>query len=364
MTAIEVDKVARPEPQRDRWGRYVIPNDKGKPTSFTRATTISSSIEDRYNLERWKQRMTAYGLAQRSDLLALAATHNPSDDKRTFDEVIDKAMEAAQSGAAAAIGTALHRATEMVDGGTPLERIPEQFQEHCGRYTQALASAGVEIDPAGIERILVDDRYQIAGTGDRVPVTLPDGRRLVADLKTGAELRFSWLAISIQLAIYANHTATYDPAADRRGPRVDVDTSQALVIHLPANGDTCTLWLVDIAAGYDALLTALDVREHRKKPERLATRYQPTEAGTGGATAIGDWLRDRIRAIANTAGDQGIADLRNRWPASVPQPLPETPDDGQVDALAAVLSRVEKQHQIPFGPERPGTETPTKEQNT
>lgn len=364
MTAIEVDKVARPEPKRDRWGRYVVPDAKGNPKSFTRATTISSSIEDRYNLERWKQRMTAYGLAQRSDLLALAATHNPGDDKRTFDEIIDKAMEAAQSGAAAAIGTALHRATEMLDAGTPLDQIPEQFHAHCARYQQTLAAAGVELHPEGIERILIDDRYQIAGTADRVPVTLPDGRNLVADLKTGGELRFSWLAIAIQLSIYANHTATYDPATDRRGPRIDVDTNQALVIHLPAKADTCTLYLVDIAAGWDALLTAIDVREHRKKPERYATTYQPATVGTGGATAVGDWLRDRIRAIAEHGGDTAITDLRNRWPKSVPQPLPDIPDDAQVDDLATALSRVERAHQIPFPPDRPGTGTPTKEQNT
>lgn len=354
--SLTVDQIdARPEPKRDRWSRYIIPDLKGDPKPYTRATTVSSSIEDRYNLERWKQRMTAFGLARRNDLLALAATHHPQTDKKTFDEIVDKAMGAAESDAAASLGTALHRATEMVDAGTSIEDMPEQFHERLTTYRQALETAGIEIDPDGIERIIVHDDYQIAGTSDRLPVILPDGRRLTADLKTGSELRYSWLAIGIQLAIYANHSATYDPATDRRGPRIDVDLEQALIIHLPAKGGPCQLHLVDITQGYAALLTALEVREFRKTATGFAHPYKPRNGGTGGATAVGDWLRDRVKAIAETGGAAAVTDLRNRWPDQVPQPLPEIPTSQQADALAQALSLVERAHGVPFPADRPGT---------
>lgn len=355
--SLTVDQIdTRPEPKRDRFGRYLLPDENGNPKAYTRATTVAGTIEDQYNLTRWKQRMTAYGLARRNDLLALATTHHPKTDRGTFDEIVDKAMHAAESDAAASLGTALHRATETIDGtGTPIAEMPERFQQRLTVYRAALNEAGIEIDPAGIERILIFDNFGTAGTADRVPLILPDGRRLVGDLKTGTLGKWSWLSISIQLAIYANHTATYDPATEKRGPRIDVDTTEAIVIHLPAAEGPCELYTVDIAQGYDYMLTAFDVREHRKTSQNGARLYQPFNGGTGGATAVGDWLRDRVKAIAETGGAAAITDLRNRWPATVPQPLPEIPTSEQADALAAALSLVERAHGVPFPADRPGT---------
>lgn len=354
---VTVDRInARPEPKRDRWGRYIIPNPKGDPIAHTRATTIAATIEDQYNLTRWKQRMTAYGIARRNDLHALAATHHPKTDRATFDNIVDKAMAAAESDAAASLGTALHRATETIDAGTPIADMPEQFHERLTAYRQALETAGIEIDPTGIERILVFDNFTTAGTADRVPLILPDGRRVIGDLKTGTLGKWSWLSISIQMAIYANHTATYDAGTNKRGPRIDVDLTEAVIIHLPAQGGPCELYTVDIAQGYDYMLTAFDVREHRKVSQNGARLYQPFNGGTGGETAVGDWLRDRVKAVA-AVGPDAVRDLRNRWPDTVPQPLPEIPSAVQTDALAAALSLVERAHGVPFPADRPGTTT-------
>lgn len=357
MPDINVDNIAQPEPKRDRWGRYIIPDPKNNPTPYTRATTIAGTIEDRHHLEQWQQRMVAYGLAQRPDLLALATTHNPTDDKTTYNDITQKAMETAKAGAAAAHGTALHRATQMLDSGTPLEQIPTQFHERLTTYRNKLNDTGIQIHPAGIEQIIALDGWKIAGTADRLPVTLPDNRRVVADLKTGKLADYSWLSISIQLAIYANHDTTYNPATDTRGPRIDVDRDEALIIHLPANEGPCQLHLIDIRQGWDYLITAMDVREHRRNATKTARPYQPTSTGQ----TLGDWIRTRIQTLAGNPA--AVTDLRNRWPNTVPQPFPTNPTTTQIDDIAEVLSRVERTHQIGFPPARPGTQ-PTKEKPT
>jgi PD-(D/E)XK nuclease superfamily len=350
MTGLDVGLVAKPEPKRDRFGRYVIPNAAGKPTSYTRATTVAEAMDDRYNLERWKQRQVAYGIGQRKDLYALAASHDPENDRGTYDQLVDKAMEAAKSSAAASEGTALHRFTENLDAGRiQLDDIPDEWRDRCRLYQETMAGLGIEW--TAIEQILVDDRYEVAGTTDRIAATR-DGRALILDLKTGKNLAWSWQAIAIQLAIYANHTATYDPLTDQRGPRIDVDTTTALVVHLPAIGPeagTCSVYEVDITAGYGAYLTALEVRTWRKtKTDRLARVHRPGPP----ELSLRDWLAARIQALAGHA--QAVGDLRARWPATVPQPLPADPTPEQVAALELVLDVLEAKHQIPLGPSRPG----------
>jgi len=113
---------AAPTIERDRYGRpKVIPPDQGadaKKVSYTRCTTFVSVLEDRYNLEKWLQRMVATGLAQRPDLVLAAAA--AQDNKSKLNGLCDDAIEAAKGKAAATTGTALHTLTEMLDRGQPL----------------------------------------------------------------------------------------------------------------------------------------------------------------------------------------------------------------------------------------------------
>lgn len=356
MTAIDVDTIAaapKPEPARDRWGRYLLPDAKGKPVPHTRATTIAKTLADTYNLEQWGKRMVAHGLAKRQDLIGMAAAHDPDTDRKIFEEIVEAAMEAAESASGRREGTTLHRFTELVDLGVKaVEDIPEPYRARVQEYRAKLTEAGVQVHPEWVEQIFIDDNYTIAGTADRI-VTLADGRRVIADLKTGKDVSFGALEFSIQLAIYANHAATYDQAKQRRGKRVEVDRDAGLIIHLPSRGEGCELHLVDLTQGYAALQTAMEVREWRKA--KTLTPYRPLNGGTGGAGAVRDWLRDRIRAVA--ANDAALADLAARWPSTVPQPLPAELSRVQVVDLETTLDRVESIHQIPFGQLRPGLQT-------
>lgn len=355
-TLIDATPTPRPEPKRDRWGRYLI---AGKP--YTRATTVADTLDNRHNLELWQQRMVAKGLAARDDLHALASTLDIDRDKTELNKLCSKAIDAAKTVDKAGLGTALHRMTEAVDAGADLTTVPTVWRPHIEVYRQTLEQAGVEIDRAGIEQILVygnpDAQTRIAGTADRLPVTW-HGRRYVADLKTGANLAWSWQSIAIQMAIYANHNHTYNPATDQLGPRVDVDTDRAIVIHLPAVlegqiAPRCDLYMIDIAAGHQALLTALEVREWRGT-KGLATPFTALHA-EGTPQDIGAWFRARGNNIAQQPA--ALEQLRRLWPATVPQPLPDLLTDAQADALDLVMSTVEDNHRLPFTGQRPGTIT-------
>lgn len=359
MTAIDVASIAtepKPEPPRDRWGRYLIPDPKGKPVPHTRATTVAKTMADTYALEQWQMRQVAAGLARRQDLIGLAAAHDPDTDRKVFEEIVEGALEASGSAEGRRAGTTLHRFTELVDlGQRQVDEIPEPYRARVADYRTALTDAGVQVHPEWVEQIFVADAYTIAGTADRI-VTLADGRRVIADLKTGKSVDFGQLEFAIQLAIYANHDATFSQATGRRGRRIDVDRETGLIIHLPAQGTGCALYTIDLAKGYDALITAMEVREWRKvKP---LTPYRVMNPGTGGAGALRAWLVQRIEAVAGHP--LALTELAQRWPATVPQPLPAELAKHQIEDLATCLDRVEAAHQIPFGSTRPGLEPPTK----
>ncbi|MEM7342461.1 MAG: hypothetical protein AAF467_27735 [Actinomycetota bacterium] len=351
--SVPVDSIAPVEPKFDRWGRYLLPDPDGKQRAYTRATTVAKTLDDTYNLERWKMRQVAYGIGKRADLYAAAASHHPDTDRGKFDKLCESALEVAGSSAGATMGDALHKMTERLDrGDIQLADVPEQMRDLCAAYQRRLTKAGITIDPTGVERLILHDDWQIAGTADRLPLILRDGTRVLGDLKTGKDLSFSWLSIAQQLAIYATHTATYDGTT--RGPRVKVDTDRALVIHLPSRGPevgTCRLHWIDIAEGYDAVLTSMETRERRKSAKALATPFDPNDVPAKfDPVEQRLWLKGRVAAVASAGA---LDELRNTWPTGVPQPLPDEPTESQVGAVAAVLDRVEARHQIPFGEPQP-----------
>jgi hypothetical protein len=94
-------------------------------------------------------------------------------------------------------------------------------------------------------------------------------------------LDFSWCAIAVQLAIYAHADTIYDPATKTHEAMPPVDQDKALVIHLPAGKATCTLYEVDIAAGWEAAQHALWTRNWRKLQGRTVLAVPATQIGGG-----------------------------------------------------------------------------------
>lgn len=351
---------ARPEPQRDRYGRYLI---DGKPR--TRVTTFAGAIADKASLIPWAQARAVRGVVERPDLLAAAAA--AMDDERALRKVCEEAKEVGGATAAATLGTALHRMTELADLGLP---TPELHADRVGEYRACLAAHRVEILPDWVETVLLVDRFDLAGTCDRI--VMWDGRPTILDLKTGKSLDFGLGEYSIQLALYAHGDHAWDVAKGERLELPEIRRDVALIAHLPAQGTGCELVAVDIEAGWAAAELAEGVRAWRKRRDlgrkivAGAGEQPPTPDGTSGAVveavetpaparadaelaARTEWLLGRIRALPH-AGREALAVL---WPDGVPKGANVSRTAAQLDLLAQAVDAAEDAVEAPFAPPDP-----------
>lgn len=256
--------------ERDHYGRpKVVPPNGGKPTPYTRCTTFVDCLDDKYNLQRWQQRMVALGVADRPDLVlaVLASRGKPKQEqKQELDGITTKAMDAAQAGAAVTTGSAVHSLTELIDRGEELPTIPEAYQADLDAYRRETR----DLHPVLLEQFTVLDDYKVGGTPDRV--VSYQGRGYIADVKTGS-IDFGAMKIAMQLAVYARSTP-YDPATQTRGTYpIEVDQDWGIVIHLPAGEGRCELRWVDLQVGWSAVEIASKVRYWRS----YKGWYQPFE---------------------------------------------------------------------------------------
>ena len=264
-----------PDPiRRDQWGRYkVLPPEGKKPVGYARATTVAKALDDTSNLAAWGKRMTALGLAVRPDLLAMIQTTDTTD-KKALDRLCDSASEAGGATARRDLGTALHKMFEQ-SCVTPGYQPPPTYAADIQAIHTTLREAGLQVVDECSELMVVLDRYEIAGMADLVVERVSDGELFIADLKTGSSVAYGALGWAIQLAIYANADNIYlqgpeaDGSADARAPMVDVNKDQALIIHCQPESGACDLHTLDIGKGFEALETAISVREWRKQKKLL-----------------------------------------------------------------------------------------------
>lgn len=246
------------EMSRDRFGRpLIILPGGGKPVAYTRATTFVDALEDKYNLQKWQQRMVILGLVDRPDLLLSAAAHR--EDKTRLNKVADDAIEAAKAHAAATVGTAIHALTQRIDAGLDIGPVPGEYQRDLDAYAAAMA----ELKVLHSETFTVLDDLKVGGTPDRVVEY--DGERYIADIKTGS-IEYGSGKIAMQLAVYA-HSQFYDIPTGRRTPLPGVSAQRGIIIHLPAGTGTCALHWVNIDAGWVAVQLAAQVRAWRARKD-------------------------------------------------------------------------------------------------
>ena len=244
---------------RDRWGRPLItPVDGGKPEPYTRVSTLAKTLDDKTALTKWMCRQTAIGLSQRPDLVSLVGAS--LENKKTIGDAVEQAMVAAKSGEAANIGTTLHSLTEQVDAGGDIEWMPTDLRADLEAYKRAMD--GIQI--LSSETFIVQDQIKCAGTFDRL-VRLPDGRIMVADVKTGQNEPQYPHATATQIAIYSRGHL-YTPESGRVGSLADlgVSTTTGLMIHMPAKTGTCTLYEMDLVTGWTLATVAYEVRLMQK----------------------------------------------------------------------------------------------------
>jgi RecB family exonuclease len=298
---------------RDRWGRPLItPPGGGKAVPYTRVTTLAKTLEEQSALAAWKQRMTLVGVTLQPHLALAAAAAR--DDKKKLNDLAEQALAAAQAGAKAEIGTALHKLTEKLDKGEDIGPIPAEYQADLDAYRAATDG----IQWLALEQFLVIDDLQVAGTADGIGI-LPDGRTVIADKKTGS-IDYANLSIAVQLACYA-HGQAYDITTGQRTP-IDVDQSTGVVIHMPAGTGQAVLYDVDLTVGWEAALTSDYVRKMRTGSKKWMTPHaaspvacpwcaEPLESAAQVVdgrcpVCLPDLIAEQIAAVATPADLAGL----------------------------------------------------------
>lgn len=285
----------QPDPDRDRWGRYVM-----QGQSYTRATTFAKMGSNTFAIGQWQERNVIVGLTKRPDLLALAEGLEVKRHRDQLNKIAEQAKDAAGQKIAANLGTAYHAFTERLDAGLiQLADVPEKYRRRVQQYAQTVHGAGLITRPEWIERTtavtaeMVAAPVPVAGTLDRI-FRLPDGSLVIGDLKTGSSLEYGMAEIEVQLALYAHgvnrfglfdwNTKTWQPV-NAMGDTVRTDF--AIVIHLPADGDGCKLIRVDLERGWERARLRGQIQFDQKAkshPQMLtlgdiAPRPAPTERG-------------------------------------------------------------------------------------
>jgi len=321
-----VDDLITLPTRRNQWGQYlVLPPNGAKPIGYVRATTIAKTLDEQSALVAWKARMVALGLGKSPALVALAASANV-DDKKTLNDIAERAAEAGGATTRRDQGTALHAALE--NSWHDAESAPDLFKADVVAVHKALKAAGLTPVPGFFERMVVVDDLKIAGTFD-LAVQDASGTIYVADVKTGGSL-YGALGFAIQLAIYSRADAIYTQGAAKDGsediretpPKFSQDT--AYILHVQPSSGHCDILPLDLTVGAQGLAMAMEVRQIRKakplgKPVEDAAVEMITDAFPGTVELVNDewrsWMRDRLATII----DQGHAkDIGIAWPDGVP----------------------------------------------
>lgn len=396
MTGVPIDQLTDLI-RRDQWGRmYVVPPGGGKPEGYTRVTTVAKALDEGGGLAPWKATMTAAGIIMRPGLRAqwealLARTggdpwYATTDSKAEARKLVEDCAAVGGADDRRQIGSSLHTITALIDQGHLVPHLSDETERDIAAYTKGLAQnevtiASVDGRPA-VEMSVVLDAYKVAGTFDRL-VNVPGfDLPLIADLKTGANLAYSWQSIAVQLAAYSRGEALYvqgaakDGSQDQRLPMPAVDQHWGLILGLNAGQATLELFLVDLAAGWEAFAHSMWARNWRKgrpaepfKPGDMTGRLQasldkvslPAEATPDSvsgdsqlSTRIRAWLQGRIDDIGTQSADARAA-LAFEWrELNVPTlnaSTAHTPE--QLDAIEALLDRIECRYSIGFPVAKP-----------
>jgi hypothetical protein len=339
---------------RDRWGRpLIIPEGGGKPVAYTRMSGYGSVLENQFGLTKWKLRTLLKGSLSRPDLRASA--ESKLDDDRHLDEIVDRMMEHAGASSAANIGTAIHEVLAQLDAGIiTLDQMPPAFRPYGEGWQAALAAVGYEVVPDLIELQLVNDKFQAAGSGDNFVRRISDGKLVALDKKTGKQIHTRPIAYMVQLYLYATATR-YNVTTGDRTPIGDVDTSEALIAHIPASGDgTCTIYQIPLAQVERITELSRAVKAVEKTaPQVVKLQNVAVVIDTPASEVRREWVKDRLKVcLTYSAATETMT--KHLWPEGVPGfKTDHQHTHRELNLILTAIEAVEREHNIPFGPTDP-----------
>jgi hypothetical protein len=220
--------VAHPtETNRDGTPRRVM---YGRPSSF------GSALDNPYNLLKWKERQLLIGAMQ---VWPWPGAYDPGN-RDHLDQLAAHCHALAATNLAADRGTHIHKLLEHCDKGLTWgtliddgERLGIPADLQCRIVEQWVAfRLRLGVTALAVEQTVVNDRWRLAGTLDRLDVSdhdiltafgvLEAGVPFVGDIKTGGLTLGNdgqpnyWVKYSVQLAAYVD-AVPYDVDTDERG---------------------------------------------------------------------------------------------------------------------------------------------------
>lgn len=224
----------------------------GRRVMYGRPSSFGAALDNAYNLVKWKERQLLIGV----DIIYSEIGPLDPDDRDALDGLAARCHAAAGSHLAADQGTFVHRILEECDRGGPFAwqwlapegealGIPAELQARIVEQWLAFRER-LGLTALAVEQTVVNDRWRLAGTLDRLDVAAEDiltaygvidaGQPFVGDIKTGGlttgddgQPRY-WVKYGPQLAAYVD-AVPYNTETDEREewPRPNPDV--ALIYH-------------------------------------------------------------------------------------------------------------------------------------
>lgn len=250
-------------------------------------------LDSQAGLINWKASMAMLGMAKSRPIQAriaaiVARTENDAyrENKDALKELVESATQVAQAQGRADFGTAIHEFTELLDAGKlDWSYVPEALKHPLDAYQRVMAGY-TTVDTEVFVAVDADHegkKIRGAGSLDRI-IEHPDFGVVVADIKTGRDEPKYPLGVTTQVSIYSRGKRYRDarfggspefddgePNADetawRKPLHQDLNPDVGVLIHLPLEGRECTLYALDLKAGWEALLLGHRVQEARRPPK-------------------------------------------------------------------------------------------------
>lgn len=252
-------------------------------------STLAKMGQDSGGLEVLAKRQLIQGIVKQPRLLSMIDENTP---KSAIDQVARDALIEAGAWDKANRGTAMHRMLEArLRGAIPAE-VSEQDEGDLRRIDRTLERYGLTVHTDLVEQFVMYPHYGVAGRFDCVMVT-PEGRVVMTDLKSGADLPGYMQAPAVQLALYAraphvstiveDHGEGQYQINDWRSFPGELDNRIGYVLWIRPTDDVGTLLEVDIAHGWKAASHGLELtawkRIHSRDIHREAVIPTPGDVG-------------------------------------------------------------------------------------
>lgn len=208
-----------------------------------RVTTMVKAIGEARALDLWHQRLLIVGMVVRPDLYDLACATfatmkdgDPKELKAALEELADRILSAAGADYGATLGTAFHGFTEAQDLGL-MHFARRVWHGKLKNYATGLKAQGLAVRQEYVERVIVVERYGLAGTLDRILEDLVEDCLRIGDLKSQKKF-WTWLEVSAQMAAYAMADAMWDRQRRCFVEMPKVNQDYAVVAWMPELGDS------------------------------------------------------------------------------------------------------------------------------